>query len=69
MPYAGGGLPASVVEDEDGGFEHNAERPIGRNAPRGDARYKRGELLLITEEDFGPAKDYCSRPACSASLR
>jgi hypothetical protein len=61
VPYAGGGLPLSVVGDEDGGFEHNAERPIGRNAPRGDDRYKRGELLLITEEDFGPANEYCSK--------
>ena len=26
------------------------ERPIGRDAPRGDDRYKRGELLLGTEE-------------------
>ena len=42
-----------------GGFEHNAERPVGRDAPRGDDRYKRGELLLVTEEDFGPAADGC----------
>jgi hypothetical protein len=61
VPYAGGGLPQSVVEDTEGGFEHNAERPIGRNAPRGDDRYKRGELLLITEEDFGPANLGCSK--------
>jgi hypothetical protein len=61
VPYAGGGLPQSVTNDGDGGFEHNAERPIGRDAPRGDDRYKRGELLLITEEDFGPAAEACSK--------
>jgi hypothetical protein len=61
VPYAGGGLPAAVTNDPDGGFEHNAERPIGRDAPRGDDRYKRGELLLITEEDFGPANEGCSK--------
>ena len=61
IPYAGGGLPQSVMDDTEGGFEHNAERPIGRDAPRGDDRYKRGELLLITEEDFGPASEDCSK--------
>ena len=52
--------PASVINDTTGGFEHNAERPVGRNAPRGDDRYRNGELLLATEEDFGPAGDGCS---------
>jgi hypothetical protein len=61
VPYAGGGLPQAVTNDATGGFEHNAERPIGRDAPRGDDRYKRGELLLITEEDFGPANEGCSK--------
>jgi hypothetical protein len=61
VPYGGGGLPQAVTNDTEGGFEHNAERPIGRDAPRGDDRYKRGELLLITEEDFGLAKDGCSK--------
>jgi hypothetical protein len=61
IPYAGGGLPASVVEDQNGGFEHNAWRPVGRSAPKGDSRYRRGELLLATEEDFGPARDACRR--------
>jgi hypothetical protein len=61
VPYAGGGLPQSVTNDGTGGFEHNAWRPIGRNAPRGDARYRRGELLLATEEDFGPANEGCSK--------
>jgi hypothetical protein len=60
VPYAGGGLPASVTADEDGGFEHNAWRPIGKNAPRGDKRYRKGELLLATEEDFGPKDKACS---------
>ena len=55
----GGGLPQSVTDDTTGGFEHNAERPIGRNAPRGDDRYRKGELLLATEEDFGPAAEGC----------
>ncbi len=59
IPYAGGGLPASVVGDENGGFEHNAWRPVGRSAPKGDSRYRRGELLLATEEDFGPAEEAC----------
>lgn len=59
VPYAGGGLEAVVVGDEDGGFEHNAERPIGRRAPSSDPRYRRGELLLATEEDFGPAREAC----------
>jgi hypothetical protein len=61
VPYAGGGLPQSVTNDTEGGVEHNAERPIGRDAPRGDDRYKRGELLLATEEDFGPANEGCSK--------
>jgi hypothetical protein len=61
IPYAGGGLPQAVTNDPEGGFEHNAWRPIGRDAPRGDDRYKRGELLLATEEDFGPAAEACSK--------
>jgi hypothetical protein len=60
VPYAGGGLPASVTADTTGGFEHNAWRPVGKDAPRGDKRYRRGELLLATEEDFGPADKACS---------
>ena len=59
IPYGGGGLPASVTGDETGGFEHNAWRPVGRSAPKGDPRYRRGELLLATEEDFGPAEEAC----------
>jgi hypothetical protein len=59
IPYGGGGLPSSVTADQTGGFEHNAWRPVGRNAPKGDSRYRRGELLLATEEDFGPAADAC----------
>jgi hypothetical protein len=60
IPYGGGGLPASVTGDATGGFEHNAWRPVGRSAPRGDSRYRRGELLLATEEDFGPATEACA---------
>jgi hypothetical protein len=61
IPYAGGGLPASVVGDENGGFEHNAWRPVGRSAPKADSRYRKGELMLATEEDFGPAEEACSK--------
>jgi hypothetical protein len=60
IPYAGGGLPESVTADTTGGFEHNAWRPVGKDAPRGDRRYRNGELLLATEEDFGPAEKACS---------
>jgi hypothetical protein len=59
IPYAGGGLPQSVTGDPTGGFEHNAWRPVGRSAPQGDERYRKGELLLATEEDFGPAEEAC----------
>jgi hypothetical protein len=59
IPYAGGGLPQSVTADTTGGFEHNAWRPVGENAPTADPRYARGELLLATEEDFGPASEQC----------
>jgi hypothetical protein len=52
IPYGGGGLPQSVVADTTGGFEHNAWRPVGRDAPDGDRRYRKGELLLTTEEEF-----------------
>ena len=61
IPYAGGGIPAQYTNDANGGFEHNAWRPVGRDAPRGDKRYERGELLLATEEDFGPANLGCSQ--------
>ena len=60
IPYGGGGLPASVTADQTGGFEHNAWRPVGKDAPRGDTRYRKGELLLATEEDFGPAAEACA---------
>ena len=33
--------------------------PSGRSAPKGDSRYRKGELLLATEEDFGPAAEAC----------
>jgi hypothetical protein len=55
-----GGLPASVTGDATGGFEHNAWRPVGKDAPRGDKRYRKGQLLLATEEDFGPAAEACA---------
>jgi hypothetical protein len=60
IPYGGGGLPESVTADTTGGFEHNAWRPVGRRAPQGDSRYRRGELLLATEEDFGPPEQACA---------
>jgi hypothetical protein len=59
IPYGGGGLPPEVVADDVGGFAHNSWRPVGENAPQGDPRYAAGELLLITEEDFGPAEEAC----------
>jgi hypothetical protein len=59
IPYGGGGLPEEYTADKTGGFEHNAWRPVGRDAPKGDRRYRKGELLLATEEDFGPAEDAC----------
>jgi hypothetical protein len=49
IPYGGGGMPASETADSTGGFEHNAERPVGSNAP---AAYRNGDYLLATEEDF-----------------
>jgi hypothetical protein len=61
VPYAGGGLPQSVTDKNTGGFMHNSWRPIGKNAPKGDPRYRRGRLLLGTEEDFGPAAEGCSQ--------
>jgi hypothetical protein len=59
IPYAGGGLPESVTGDKTGGFEHNAWRPVGASAPAGDPRYAAGQLLLATEEDFGPPEEAC----------
>lgn len=59
VPYAGGGLDDSTVGPSAGGWMHNSWRPIGRNAPRTDVRYLKGELLLGTEEDFGPGADAC----------
>jgi hypothetical protein len=38
---------------------HNSWRPVGLNAPLTDRRYIKGELLLGTEEDFGPGADAC----------
>jgi hypothetical protein len=61
IPYGGGGLPAAITNDTTGGFEHNAWRPVGKNAPQGDPRYRAGGLLLATEEDFGPASEGCSK--------
>ena len=61
VPYAGGGLPRTVTDKDTGGFMHNSWRPIGKNAPRSDRRYRRGRLLLGTEEDFGPAAQGCRK--------
>ncbi|HVL96883.1 MAG TPA: hypothetical protein VM266_13580 [Solirubrobacteraceae bacterium] len=58
IPYGGGGLPRSVTADDTGGFEHNAWRPVGDTAPS-DPRYRRGEMLLVSEEDFNPASNQC----------
>jgi hypothetical protein len=56
VPYAGGGFARSETADDTGGFEHNAERPIGRNAPRA---YRSGKYLLATEEDFAAPELGC----------
>jgi hypothetical protein len=58
IPYAGGGFAKNQTNDEDGGFEHNAERPIGRSAPHA---YRNGEYLLATEEDFAEPELGCSK--------
>jgi len=58
IPYAGGGFAESETADGDGGFEHNAERPVGRNAPKA---YRHGEYLLATEEDFAEPELGCSK--------
>ena len=59
IPYGGGGLPGTITADQTGGFEHNAWRPVGSTAPKGDRRYQRGDLLLATEEDFNPPENAC----------
>jgi hypothetical protein len=56
VPYAGGGFPESETADDEGGFEHNAERPVGRHAPHA---YRSGRYLLATEEDFADAPLGC----------
>ena len=38
---------------------HNSWRPIGSKGRGTDSRYVKGELLLGTEEDFGPGADQC----------
>ena len=61
IPYGGGGMPTAITNDQTGGFEHNAIRPVGPTAPAADPRYAAGELLLSTEEDFGPPPQGCSK--------
>src|SRR4051794_39538949 len=58
VPYAGGGFSADQTNDPDGGFEHNAERPVGHDAPRA---YRKGDFLLATEEDFAEPELGCSK--------
>ena len=48
---------------------HNSWRPIGYDAPATDPRYRKGELLLGTEEDFGPARERVPRPRASSRSR
>ena len=57
IPYGGGGFAKSETNDTTGGFEHNAERPVGSNAP---AAYRNGDYLLATEEDFADPDKGCS---------
>ena len=59
VPYAGGGLSDATVGPNAGGWMHNSWRPIGLSAPLTDWRYIKGELLLGTEEDFGPGSEAC----------
>ena len=66
IPYAGGGFAESETNDDDGGFEHNAERPVGRNAPRA---YRSGKYLLATEEDFADPSSAAASRATSTSPR
>jgi hypothetical protein len=58
IPYAGGGFSADQTNDPDGGFEHNAERPVGHDAPKA---YRKGDFLLATEEDFAEPELGCSK--------
>jgi hypothetical protein len=58
IPYGGGGFERSETADATGGFEHNAERPVGPNAP---AAYRDGDYLLATEEDFAEPERGCRK--------
>jgi hypothetical protein len=58
IPYGGGGFAKIETADKTGGFEHNAERPVGRDAP---SAYRSGEYLLATEEDFADPDLGCSK--------
>jgi hypothetical protein len=58
IPYAGGGFAKSETNDTTGGFEHNAERPVGSDAP---SAYRDGDYLLATEEDFADPDLGCSK--------
>jgi hypothetical protein len=57
IPYGGGGMEQSQTADTTGGFEHNAERPVGDKAP---TAYRDGDYLLATEEDFADPDKGCS---------
>src|SRR5215212_4234445 len=56
IPYGGGGFAKSETADDTGGFEHNAERPVGRDAA---SAYRTGRYLLATEEDFAEPELGC----------
>jgi hypothetical protein len=58
IPYAGGGFAERETADTTGGFEHNAERPVGRHAA---SAYRKGNFLLATEEDFADPSLGCSK--------
>jgi hypothetical protein len=73
IPYAGGGLSPQTTSEKfnpgvsqlsplpdgnAGGWMHNSWRPIGKDAPD-DRRYRKGELLLGTEEWFGAGANAC----------
>ena len=61
VPYGGGGLPAVDHRRYDRRLRAQRLAAGRQDAPRGDTRYRKGELLLATEEDFGPADEGCSK--------
>ena len=61
IPYGGGGLPRSVTADDTGGFEHNAERPVGRDAPAATRATASGELPAGDRGGLRPGEEGLQR--------